>query len=55
MTEKETPELLGRVRTELDRAADGDDAARLRTLEELYRSLEGELEGDTDQAESSRR
>lgn len=37
---------------ELENAAEGDDAERLRVLEELYNTLESELEGDLDQEES---
>ncbi len=36
-------------------AAAGDDAERLKVLEELYGDLEGELEGDLDQEGSPRR
>lgn len=40
------------VETDLERGAAGDDAERLKVLEELYKTLESELEGDIDQEES---
>jgi hypothetical protein len=43
-------DIVVTVTTELEKAAAMDDATRLRTLEELYRSMETELERDLDQA-----
>lgn len=45
------PDTVARVQAELEAAMQHDDAVRLKTLDELYRSLEGEL----DQAGSARR
>lgn len=42
--------IVTNVTRELQRAAAMDDATRLRTLEELYRSMETELQRDLDQA-----
>ncbi|MGI8775398.1 MAG: hypothetical protein ACR2KQ_10420 [Actinomycetota bacterium] len=43
-------DIVTNVTRELERAAAMDDATRLRTLEELYRSMETELQRDLDQA-----
>lgn len=48
-------DLTARVTEELRSALDRDDAARLEILEDLYRSLEVELEGDLDKEGSARR
>ena len=48
------PRLVQQVRSDLDQAATADDATRLKTLDDLYRSLESELEGDIDQTGSPR-
>ena len=45
---------IERTRLGLERAREGSDEARLAVLDELYRSLEAELERDLDQAGSSR-
>lgn len=37
-------DLIQHARAELDRAEQGDDAARLASLDELHRLLESELE-----------
>ncbi|MFP5297744.1 MAG: hypothetical protein ACLGHL_01995 [Actinomycetota bacterium] len=47
-------ELVIRVDDELRSGEDRDDAGRLKILEDLYRSLENELEGDLDQEGSAR-
>jgi hypothetical protein len=39
---------------ELELAAEGDDGARLRYLDELYRSLEAELDRDVEQTSPPR-
>lgn len=48
-------DLVGRTREELEKAAASADEARLKTLDDLYRSLELELERDLDQTGSPRR
>lgn len=48
-------DLTARVTEELRSGFDRDDAARLEILEDLYRSLEVELEGDLDKEGSARR
>ena len=47
-------DFIGTVRRELDAASAMDDATRLKTLEDLYRRMESELERDIDQAGPSR-
>lgn len=47
-------DLVRATRAELERAETGDDETRLKTLDDLYRSLESELERDIDQAGPSR-
>ena len=47
-------DLTAAVQDELARGRAGDDETRLAVLEELYRSLEGQLEGDLDQKGTSR-
>ena len=48
-------DLVGQVQAELAKASATEDEVRLKTLDDLYRSLEGELERDLDQAGSARR
>lgn len=47
-------DLVSRVDAELRSGSERDDEARLKILEDLYRSLEVELEGDLDQEGSAR-
>ena len=44
MEKASTPDVVERARRELEQAERGDDAARLRVLEELHRSLEEEVD-----------
>lgn len=47
-------ELAEQVDRDLARAEVADDETRLATLEDVHARLEGELEGDLDQAGSTR-
>ena len=51
---KSPEELREQVDGDLARAEVSDDEARLATLEDVHAQLEGELEGDLDQAGSTR-
>lgn len=46
--------FISTVRRDLEGASAMDDATRLKTLEDLYRLMESELERDIDQAGPSR-
>ena len=49
MTDETTRDLVQHARARLEAAAQADDATRLEILEDLYRTLEAELEGTRDQ------
>lgn len=54
MTSMEPNEMTEQVRSDLQAADIQDDEARLKTLDDLYASLERELERDLDQAGPAR-
>ncbi len=45
-TKRAPTDIVAGAQAELQAAMERDDAVRLKILDDLYRSLEGELEGD---------